>query len=77
MMATFEPVPVDFKMFTTRRLPQRSFKLLCLFLLVNRKWWTLPYDHFKILYTKKKNLLTPTLSTNQAFLYFKTDIAHW
>lgn len=48
-----------------------------LFLLVNRKWWTLPYDHYKILYTKKKNLPTPTLSTNQAFLYFKTDIAHW
>lgn len=51
---------------------------MCLFLLVNGKWWTPPYDHYKILYTKKKkNLPTPTLSTNQAFLYFKTDIAHW
>ena len=30
MMATFEPVPVDFKMFTTRRPPQRSFKIIVL-----------------------------------------------
>ena len=68
MMATFEPVPVDFKMFTTRRLPQRSFKLLCLFLLVNRKWWTLPYDHFKILYTKKKTFLPlPSLQIKHFF----------